>query len=70
MAKKLTKDTMVFRTLKGWAVKKSDATRASRVYDDKKEAVSYAREQRRKGYDVVIFKKDGGLDEFLPKIEK
>ena len=67
MANRTTKDAMVFKTEKGWAIQKSDKEKASRVYDSKRDAESFAREQREKGYDVIIFRKDGGLDKYLPK---
>ena len=45
----------------GWAIKKEGKTRASKIYNNKKSAVSSARKLREKGHDVIIHKKDGSI---------
>jgi len=40
MANRTTKDAMVFKSEKGWAIQKSDKEKASRVYDSKRDAES------------------------------
>lgn len=45
----------------GWAIKKEGKTRASKIYNNKKSAVSSARKLKEKGHDVIIHKKDGSI---------
>lgn len=63
----------------GWAVKKSGAARASRVFDSKDKANSYARDiSRKEKTELFIHKKDGtiqnrnsyGNDPFPPRDRK
>jgi uncharacterized protein YdaT len=44
-----------------WAVKKHGASRASRIYDSKEEAIQGARELRDSDFDLVIHKSDGSI---------
>lgn len=47
-----------------WSVRKSDASRASRVFDTQKEAIDYARERAIKGRtEIYIHRKDGTIIE-------
>ena len=46
----------------GWSVKKGGAEKASRNFDDKKEAVDYAREvSKNQESELYIHKKDGTI---------
>ncbi|MBM3327202.1 MAG: DUF2188 domain-containing protein [Calditrichaeota bacterium] len=46
----------------GWSVKRSGANRASRNFDTKDRAVSYARDvSRRQGSEVIIHGRDGRI---------
>jgi hypothetical protein len=46
----------------GWAVKKGGSQRASKVFDNKDAATSYAREQSRgRGSELIIHRKDGTI---------
>jgi len=46
----------------GWAVKKGGATRASRVFETKKEAVDYGREvSRRQRSELVLHDREGSI---------
>ncbi|SFE15465.1 Uncharacterized protein YdaT [Lentibacillus persicus] len=48
----------------GWAVRSSDAKRASHVYDNKNEAVKRAREiAKNKGTYLTVHKQDGSIQE-------
>ncbi len=47
----------------GWAVKREGATRASKIYKTKGEAVKDARNSS-KGRDVVVHKKDGSIEKW------
>ncbi len=44
-----------------WAVRKHGASRASKIYHSKEEAVRGAQKLKGKGYDLVIHKKDGSI---------
>jgi hypothetical protein len=44
-----------------WAVRKHGASRVSKIYQSKEEAVKGAQKLKRKGYDLVIHKKDGSI---------
>ena len=48
----------------GWAIKKEDKTRASKIYNNKKSAVSSARKLKEKGHDVIVHKKDGSIQKW------
>lgn len=43
----------------GWALKKEEASRASKIYEEKSAATKAAQDYREKGYDVIIHKKNG-----------
>jgi len=46
----------------GWSVRKSGASRASKIFDTQKEAVDYARDQaKREKSELYIHKKDGTI---------
>lgn len=45
----------------GWAIKVQGASRASRLYYNKEEAIIDGREFRERGYDLFIHKKDGKI---------
>ncbi len=48
----------------GWSVRKSDSSRAERVFHTKQEAVVYARDvARREGSEVYIHRRDGAIME-------
>ena len=55
----------VFHTKKGWAVQKTGAEKAYQVFELKADAVSKARRYRTKGFDVFVFKENGGLAEIM-----
>ena len=44
-----------------WAVRKHGASRASKIYHSKEEAVRGAQKLKGKGYDLVIHKIDGSI---------
>jgi len=48
----------------GWAIKKMGASRASRVYGSKEEAVKGGQELRRSGHDLVIHNSDGSIQKW------
>ncbi len=51
----------VIKRDEGWAIKKEGASRATRIYKSKREAVEGAREFKKSGYDVVIHNEDGSI---------
>lgn len=53
----------VIPTAKGeWAVRKSGAEKATRIFDERKEAVVFARKiAKQQGSDVYIHRKDGTI---------
>ncbi len=51
----------VIKRGEGWAIKKEGASRATRIYKNKREAVEEGREFREMGYDLAIHKKDGSI---------
>ena len=65
----VTKRVHVMKRGTGWAIKKQGASRASRVYDSKQEAIEAGRRFKRLGYDLVIHKKDGSIQR-LEKSQK
>ncbi len=48
----------------GWAVKKQGGSKASKIYKDKKVAKKRANSLRKKGYDLIIHKRDGSIEEW------
>jgi len=48
----------------GWAVKKQGAQKASKIYETKEVAKERANPLRKKGYDLVIHKRDGSIEEW------
>jgi uncharacterized protein YdaT len=54
----------VIKRDKGWAVKKQGASRASRIYKSKDEAVEKAQKFKKSGHDLVIHKKDGSIQKW------
>jgi hypothetical protein len=48
----------------GWAIKKMGASRASRVYGSKEEAVRGGQALRRSGHDLVIHNSDGSIQKW------
>lgn len=48
----------------GWAIKKEGKTRASKIYNNKKSAVSSTRKLKEKGHDVIVHKKDGSIQKW------
>jgi hypothetical protein len=54
----------VVYTENGWSVRKSNASRAGRVFDTQKEAVGYAKDvAQREGADLYIHRADGTIRE-------
>jgi len=47
-----------------WAIKKEGKTRASKIYNNKKSAVSSARKLKEKGHDIIIHNKDGSIQKW------
>jgi hypothetical protein len=48
----------------GWAVRQSGATKASRVFESQKEAVTYARDLARKGgSELYVHRRDGTISD-------
>ncbi|MBC8277947.1 MAG: DUF2188 domain-containing protein [FCB group bacterium] len=47
-----------------WAVKKEGASRASKIHGTKENAVKDAQEKAKKGFDVIIHKKDGTIQKW------
>jgi len=58
----LKKIAHVIKRESNWAVYKDGATRASKIYDSKAEAVKNARKLKISGHDVVIHRKDGSVE--------
>jgi len=52
----------VIKRESNWAVYKDGATRASKIYDSKAEAVKNARKLKISGHDVAIHRKDGSVE--------
>lgn len=53
---------------KGWAVKKEGASRATKIYKEKKTAVKKAvKSAKKKGGDVVVHKRDGSIQKWIKK---
>ena len=50
-----------------WAVKKEGATRATRVYAQKRSAVTSAVRIAQRGTEVVVHKRDGSVDKWIRK---
>ena len=59
--RKRSKRVHVISRKDGWAIKKEDKTRASKIYNNKDSAISSARKLKEKGHDVIIHKKDGSI---------
>jgi len=59
--RKRSKRVHVISRKDGWAIKKEDKTRASKIYRNKESAISCARKLKEKGHDVIIHKKDGSI---------
>ncbi|NIM14833.1 MAG: DUF2188 domain-containing protein [Candidatus Aminicenantes bacterium] len=51
----------IIKRANNWALIKQGAVRATRLYRSKQEAVRNAQKLRKKGYDLVIHKKDGSV---------
>ena len=54
----------VIKKKSSWAVLKHMASRASKIYDSKAEAVKNARKLKSSGYDIIIHKKDGSVEKW------
>ncbi len=48
----------------GWAIKKEDASRASKIYKKKDVAIKNSEKLREKGHDVIVHKKDGTIQDW------
>lgn len=59
--KKGSKRVHIISRKDGWAIKKEDKTRASKIYNNRDSAISSARKLKEKGHDVIIHKKDGTI---------
>jgi len=59
--RKRSKRVHVISRKDGWAIKKEDKTRASKIYNNKDSAISSARKLKEKGHDVIVHKKDGSI---------
>jgi hypothetical protein len=58
------KSQHVVRSEKGWVVRRSESSRADRVFDTKQEAVGYAKDvARRQQSNVYIHRPDGTIKE-------
>jgi hypothetical protein len=49
---------------KGWALKRENASKAVRVYDTKENAKEGAERFRDKGFDIIIHKRNGYMEEW------
>ena len=49
----------------GWAIKQEGASRASKIYPKKDDAIEAARKYLEKGFEIIIHKKDGSIEEWL-----
>ena len=49
----------VIKRGEGWSILKEGASRATRIYKTKREAVEGARIFKKRGYDLIIHKEDG-----------
>lgn len=47
-----------------WAVKREGASRASKIYSNKDMAIKNAEKMRNNGYDIIIHKKDGTVQDW------
>jgi hypothetical protein len=48
----------------GWVIKKQGASRATRIYQNKKNAINNARKYLREGHEVIIHNKDGSIQKW------
>lgn len=62
--KKGSKRVHVISRKASWAIKKEGKTRASKIYNNKKSAVSSARKLKEKGHDVIVHNKDGSIQKW------
>lgn len=58
------KRTHIIKRGKGWALKKEGNTRATKLYENKKEAIKDAQKDRKNGSDVIIHKSDGTVEKW------
>lgn len=56
---------VISRRKSGWAVKRSDRTKAGRLFNNLDDAVDYAKKYLSKGWYVVVHKEDGNVDYFI-----
>jgi len=47
-----------------WAIKKEGASRASKIYPNKQDAVDSAEKLRQSGHDVIVHKRDGTIQDW------
>lgn len=68
MSKKLGKSTSkrvhIISRKSGWAVKKEDKSRASRIYKTKETAIKNTQKLRKTGHDIIVHKKDGSIQKW------
>ena len=73
---KMSSSRHVVRDQNGWSVRKSGATRATRVFEKQGDAIAYAKDiGKKEGVDIYVHAKDGtirekssyGSDPHLPK---
>ena len=64
--KRNTKDLLVYKRERGWAVQRSTSLRAMRLFSTKEEATAFARKYRSMGLDVFIFTAKGSIDQVMP----
>jgi hypothetical protein len=47
----------------GWALRRESARKATKIFDTKSEAKRGAEKYRAKGYDIIVHKKNGYVEE-------
>ena len=58
---------VIFSLDGGWAVKKRQNTRASRVFDEKGDAVTYGKKMSESHCsELIIHRKDGSIEAYIP----
>jgi hypothetical protein len=63
--KPLAKRVHIISRKDGWVLKKEGAGRASRIFQNKDEAVATAKKLLAEGSDVIIHQKDGSIQDWL-----
>jgi uncharacterized protein YdaT len=66
----IKKRAHVIKRENGWAIKKQGASRASRVFQSKEEAVKDAQKLKRSGHDLVIHNRDGSIQRWERSVKR